>query len=141
MTSLVCIDQLQYQKLIVAQLTDLGCKVHLGLFEEDVFLKLSTYSYRVVVVYENFKGVSLEQNPILHELVKRPSPTRREHFVVLLTHRGATNDAMLAFSLSVDQIINIADIGSFEPVLRRGVSQHADLYQAFLETYATVKAR
>ena len=55
-TALVCIDHPQYQKMVVAQLTDLAYKVHLGLFEEDVLLKLATYSYNVIVVYENFKG-------------------------------------------------------------------------------------
>src|SRR6476619_2631689 len=84
LTALVCVDQVQYQKMIVAQLTDLGYKVHLGLFEEDVLLKLATYSYNVVVVYENFKSTSLEQNPILRELVKRPGALRREHFVLML---------------------------------------------------------
>ena len=34
--------------------------MHLGLFEEDVLLKLTTYSYNVVVVYENFKGSNVE---------------------------------------------------------------------------------
>jgi hypothetical protein len=141
LTALVCIDHPQYQKMIVAQLTDLGYKVHLGLFEEDVLLKLSTYSYDVVVVYENFKGASLEQNPILRELVKRPGALRREHFVVLLSHRGTTNDAMLAFCLSIDQIINVADIDSFKPVLRRGVAQYTDLYRPFLESLSTAQAR
>ncbi len=47
--------------MIVPQLLELGYKVHLGLFEEDVLLKLATYSYNVVVVYENFKGASQEK--------------------------------------------------------------------------------
>jgi len=140
LTALVCVYQVQYQKMIVAQLSDLGYKVHLGLFEEDVLLKLATYSYNVVVVYENFKSASLEQNPILRELVKRPGSLRRDHFVILLTHGGATNDATLAFSLSVDQVINVADIGSFKPVLRRGIGQHADLFRPFLEALATFQA-
>ena len=55
-TALVCVDHPEYQKLIVPQLVDLGYKMHLGLFEDDVLLKLATYSYDVVVVYENFKG-------------------------------------------------------------------------------------
>ncbi len=53
-TALVCIDHPQYQKLIVPQLIDLGYKVHLGLFEEDVLLKLATYSYNVVVDLREF---------------------------------------------------------------------------------------
>ncbi len=86
-TSLVCIDHQQYQRVIVPQLIDMTYKVHLGLFEEDVLLKLRTYSYNVVIVYENFKGSTVQSNPILQDLIKRPGAQRREHFVVLLSHR------------------------------------------------------
>src|SRR5450432_644236 len=115
-TALVCIDHQQYQQMIVPQLVDLGYKLHLGLFEEDVLLKLSTYSYNVVVIAENFKGASAEENPILREMVQRTGALRREHFVVLLSRRFATNDALSAFVQSVDQIINLDDIANFKPV-------------------------
>src|ERR1051325_7269025 len=130
-TALVCVDHQQYQKIVVPQLIDLTYKVHLGLFEEDVVLKLNTYSYNVVVVYENFKNSTLETNPIMREINKQPDVQRREHFVVLLSHRFATNDAMSAFVHSVDQIVNITDLANFKPVLRRGVGQHRELYREF----------
>jgi hypothetical protein len=139
-TALVCVDHQQYQKIVVPQLIDLGYKVHLGLFEEDVVLKLQTYSYHVVVVYENFKESTLQTNPILGDLTKGPDARRREHFVVLLSHRFATNDAMSAFVQSVDQIINISDLANFKPVLRRGATQHRELYQSFNEMLKSVQS-
>src|SRR5712671_6100214 len=139
-TALVCVDHQQYQKVIVPQLIDMTYKVHLGLFEEDVMLKLKTYNYDVVVIYENFKNTKLETNPILREMAKRPNARRREHFVVLLSHRFASNDAMSAFVQSVDQIINIADLANLKPVLRRGVTQHRELYQSFNEMLKSVQA-
>ena len=139
-TALVCVDQQQYQKVVVPQLIDMTYKVHLGLFEEDVLLKLKTYSYDVVVIYENFKGSKVETNPLLREMVKRPDARRREHFVVLLSHRFATNDAMSAFVQSVDQIVNIADLANFKPVLRRGVAQHRELYHSFTEMVKSVQS-
>src|ERR1051325_6337497 len=138
-TALVCIDHQQYQKIIVPQLIDLTYKVHLGLFEEDVILKLNTYSYDVVVIYENFKNSTLETNPLLREIRRQPDAQRRLHFVVLLSHRFATNDAMSAFVQSVDQIINITDLANFKPVLRRGVAQHHELYHAFSEMVKSVQ--
>src|ERR1700739_3146396 len=139
-TALVCVDHQQYQKIVVPQLIDMTFKVHLGLFEEDVLLKLKTYNYDVVVVYENFKGSTLQTNPILAELIRRPDVQRRKHFVVLLSQRIATNDAMSEFVHSVDQVINITDLASFKPVLRRGVSQHRELYNAFTEMLKTVQS-
>src|SRR5471030_3007677 len=84
-TALVCIDHPQYQNIIVPQLTDLSYKVHLGLFKEDVLLKLATYNYNVVVIYEKFKRSKVDDNPILREMVKRANSLRRENFVVLLS--------------------------------------------------------
>src|SRR3981081_1083984 len=101
-TALVCVDHQQYQKIVVPQLIDMTYKVHLGLYEEDVLLKLKTYNYDVVIVYENFKGSTLQTNPILAELITRPDTQRRQHFVVLLSQRFATKDAMSAFVHSVD---------------------------------------
>ncbi len=139
-TALVCIDHQQYQKLVVPQLIDLNYKVHLGLFEEDVLLKLKTYNYNVVIIYENFKGSKAENNPILAEMMKQPGAQRRQHFVVLLSHRLITNDAMAAFVQSVDQIVNVADLANLKPVLRRGVAQHRELYQAYHETLKATQA-
>lgn len=139
-TSLVCVDHQQYPKLVVPQLIDMSYKVHLGLFEEDVLLKLRTYSYNVVIVYENFKGSTVQTNPILRDMIKRAGSQRRQHFVVLLSHRFPTNDAMSAFVQSVDQIINVSDLANFKPVLRRGVAQHRELYHSFHETLKAVEA-
>jgi hypothetical protein len=139
-TALVCVDHQQYQKLVVPQLIDMTYKVHLGLYEEDVLLKLQTYSYNVVIVYENFKGSTVQTNPILQHMIKRSGSQRRDHFVVLLSHKFATNDAMSAFVQSVDQIINVSDLANFKPVLRRGVAQYRELYHSFHETLKSVSA-
>jgi hypothetical protein len=139
-TALVCVDHQQYQKIIVPQLIDMTYKVHLGLFEEDVSLKIKTYNYNVVVIYENFKNTTLQTNPLLREMAKRRDARRREHFVVLLSHKFATNDAMSAFVQSVDQIINIADLANLKPVLRRGVAQHRELYHSFNDMVKSVQA-
>lgn len=139
-TALVCVDHQQYQKIVVPQLIDMTYKVHLGLFEEDVVLKLKSYDYNVVVIYENFKNSKLETNPLLREMTQRSDARRRQHFVVLLSHRFPTNDAMSAFVHSVDEIINIADLANFKPVLRRGVAQHGELYRSFNDMVKSVQA-
>ena len=40
---------------------------------------------------------------------------------------------------SVDQIINIADLANFKPILRRGVAQYRELYHAFNEMVKSVQ--
>jgi hypothetical protein len=41
---------------------------------------------------------------------------------------------------SVDQIINITDLANLKPVLRRGVTQHFELYNSFNEMLKSVQA-
>ena len=72
--------------------------------------------------------------------VLMPSGRSITPLVVLLSHRFATNDAMSAFVQSVDQIVNIADLANFKPVLRRGVAQYRELYGSFHETLKAVQA-
>jgi len=139
-TALLAVDHDQYQKVMTPQLGDLKYKVHVGLYEEDVLLKLRTYSYEVIVVYENFKGTTLDTNPILQRLICEPAAQRREHFVVLLSHRYATNDSLSAFVHSVDRIVNVADLANFKPVLRRGLTEHREMYHFFESTLKTVQA-
>jgi hypothetical protein len=138
-TALVCVDHEQYQKLITPQLVDLKYKVHVGLYEDDVLLKLRTYSYEVIVVYENFKGTTLDTNPILQKLICEPAGQRREQFVVLLSHRYATNDSLGAFVHSVDRVVNIADLANFKHVLRRGMTEYREMYHFFQSTLKTVQ--
>ena len=104
-----------------------------------MLLKLKTYSYDVIVVYENFKGSTLETIQFFNNW-SEPAAQRREHFVVLLSHRYATNDSLCAFVHSVDQIVNIADLANFKPVLRRGMTEHREKYHFFQSTLKTVQA-
>jgi len=139
-TALLAVDHDQYQKVITTQLGDLKYKAHVGLYEDDVLLKLRTYSYEIIVVYENFKGTTFDTNPILQKLVNEPATQRREHFVVLLSHRYATNDSLSAFVHSVDRIVNIADLANFKQVLRRGLTEYREMYHFFQSTLKTVQA-
>src|SRR5260370_41597962 len=107
---------------------------------EVLLMNRKPYNYIVVKIYENFQGYSLETNPILQEISNRSGTQRREHFVILVSHRYATNDDMSAFVHSVDLIVNIADLANFKPVLRRGAAQHSELYQAFREMLPSVQA-
>ena len=57
-TALVCIDQAGCQKIVVNQLGDLEYKIHVGLFAEDVTLKLKTHTYDVVVMGSGAAGLT-----------------------------------------------------------------------------------
>ncbi len=133
LTALVCVDQPDVQGKLVEQLTSLDYKLHVGLFPEDISMKLKTHVYDVVIIDENFAGCQLNTNGVLYEATHLPGSQRRNQFVALIGTSVQTNDEMMAFILSVDLVFNSADLDNFKPVLRRGVARQKEFYQVFLE--------
>ena len=77
-------------------------KIHVGLFQEDISLKLKTHVYDVVVIDEHFNGCHLGNNLVLHEAINLPGTQRRNQFLVHIGSSVMTNDEMMAFIFSVD---------------------------------------
>ncbi len=133
LTALVCIDQPEYQQPIVEQLSSMDYKIHVGLFQEDISLKLKTHVYDVVVIDEHFNGCHLGNNVVLQEAIHLPGTQRRNQFLVLIGSSVMTNDEMMAFIFSVDLCFNVNDLANLKPVLRRGVARQKDFFHVFIE--------
>lgn len=133
LTALVCIDQPEYQQQIVEQLSSMDYKIHVGLFHEDISLKLKTHVYDVVVIDEHFNGCHLGNNVVLQEAISLPGTQRRNQFLALIGSSVMTNDEMMAFIFSVDLCFNVNDLANLKPVLRRGVARQKDFFHVFIE--------
>ena len=130
-TALVCLDVPEIQRIVVEQLTELGYKIHTGLFLEDILLKLRAHAYDVVIVSEHFNATDTATNPIIATAIDAPSPQRRKQFIVLLGSSFTSGDEMQAFSASVDLVIGLADVVNLRPILRRGVNRAEEFYAPF----------
>jgi hypothetical protein len=128
LTSLVCVDAPDVQRLVVDQLGELNYKIHTGLFVEDILLKLRAHTYHVVVVSEQFNGSDLESNAVIAAAVAMPLVQRRKQFITVIGSSFQTADEMQAFQHSVDLVMNISDAANLKPVLRRGVNKKRELY-------------
>lgn len=133
LTALVCIDQPEYQQMVVDQLTSMDYKMHVGLFAEDISLKLKTHAYDVVVVDEHFSDYHLNNNQVLYEAIHLPGAQRRNQFLLLIGTSLMTNDEMMAFIFSVDLVFNVNDLNNLKPVLRRGVARQKEFYHVFID--------
>jgi len=132
-TALICVDEAEVQRAVVEQLADLGYRIHTGLFAEDISLKLKAQTYDVVAIYETFADSVAEGNPVLLETTRMPGAQRRDQYVVLIGPNMITNDELQAFQFSVDLVFSVSDLANFKPVLRRGVTRHAEFYRKFNE--------
>ncbi len=133
LTSLVCVDVPEVQRILVDQLTSLNYKIHTGLFLEDILLKLRAHTYDVVVIAEHFNASDISTNPIISTAIAVPAEQRRKQFVVAVGSTLVTNDDLQAFQHSVDLVVNIADVVNLRPVLRRGVLRMSEFYAPFRE--------
>ncbi len=139
-TAMVCLDVPEMQRLVIAELDELGYKVHTGLFLDDSVLKLRTHAYDVIVFSEFFHGCTLEKHEIIEESINVPASQRRKQTYVLIGASLKTNDELLAFFHNVDVVVSLEDVVNLKPVLRRAVLQAAEFYTPLNEALVSLNA-
>ncbi len=139
-SALVCASNPKTERLMAEPLAALGYRVQIGLFAEDVALKLKSHTYEVVVVDQEFDETSSGSNPALAEAVGVPAAQRRRQFVVLAGPDLKTDDHMEAFVHSVDAVCALADLPNLQPVIRRGVARQQEFYAPLRHTTAALEA-
>jgi len=140
LTALICVDDPKLQELVFEELSALNYKLQIGLFTEDISLKLRAHTYNIVIIYENFAKQTLQSNPILEECAHIPSMERRKQFILLVGPSLTTNDNLQAFKFSVDMVCNSADIQNMMPILNRGLIRHEESYRSFNECMKMIGA-
>jgi len=104
----------------------------------DALKKMRYHDYDLIVINETFSSRSPDSNGVLIYLERLKMKTRRKMFVVLLTKRFKTMDAMTAFEKSVELIVNLNDMMHFEKILKRGLADHEQFYRIYREEQRTV---
>ena len=132
-TALVCVDVPEVQRLIVENLTELGCKIHTGLFTEDILLKLQTHAYDVIIIAEHFADSNLQTNPILQSTLDIPPSQRRRQIIVLVGSSVHTDSDMESWAHSVDLVVNLGDVPNIKHVLRRCMQRNRAFYTPYTE--------
>jgi predicted Zn finger-like uncharacterized protein len=99
----------------------------------DALKKMRYHDYDLIVVNESFSSRSPDSNGVLIYLERLKMKTRRKIFVVLLTKRFKTMDAMTSFERSVELIVNVNDVDHFEKILKRALTDHDQFYRIYIE--------
>lgn len=130
-TALICVDVPEVQRLVVENLSELGCKIHTGLFTEDILLKLQTHAYDIVVIAEHFGGSILGSNPILEATLEILPDQRRGQIIALVGCSVHTDSDMEAWQHSVNLVVNLADVPNIKHVLRRAMVRNRGFYTPY----------
>jgi CheY-like chemotaxis protein len=138
---LVCVDAPERQAVIKAALDQLGFITYAAKSADDAVERLRRDPFEVAIVDEQFQGGSALDNDVLQALQMMPMSTRRYMFVALLGRTYKTFDNMLAFSRSVNVVVNLNDLPHLPAILRKGITENNEFYRIFREVLTEVGKR
>ncbi|MCG6553030.1 MAG: hypothetical protein L7F77_11945 [Candidatus Magnetominusculus sp. LBB02] len=129
--ALVCDGNAQRQKAAIDILGDLGYNVKIASSPEDVYDKLKYDPYEVVYLHENFGGGSSENNEVLDYIQSMPISARRRMFVALAGAKYTVLNQRVAFSESVNVVINDKDVLNMKTVLQKAITGNNMFYKVY----------
>ena len=96
--------------------------------------KLRYHDYNLIIVNEYFETSHPDSNGILIYLKRLDMSSRRNMVVALLSSRLRTMDNLMAFSKSVNLVINTNDMDNFDKILTLGLGEHEFFYRIYNES-------
>ncbi len=117
---------------------DLGFRFIVAENTRDALSKMRFHHFEMVLLCDNFDGISLDQSPVMNYMNHLPMSSRRKIFLVLFGDDFNSMDHMKAFALSTNLVVNKKDIGKLTPILKRALADHEIFYKVFMETLVEV---
>ena len=128
---LICLDNPTHQEVCQQSLQGLGYTADIMPNQFQALEYLRQVLYRLFILDAAFDCTSTETNLVLTFLRERPLDQRRYQFVILCAPDLITADPMVAYSQSVNLVINHADIPNCGPILAQYLAEHELLYRTF----------
>jgi len=101
---------------------------------QDAMGKLRLHHFDMVILSDGFDGQNLEGSPVTHYLNHLSMSVRRKIFLVLVSEKFDTMDNMIAFTLSANLVINLADLSKLRLILTKALPDHEKFYKIFMDT-------
>ena len=130
-SALVCVDEPERLKAVKEALEELNYYSSVASSVKEALSKLRYNQYDLVMLDEEFCGETAENNTILRYLQPMPMSTRRNIFLMLISSQVSTLDNLMAFSKSVNAMINASDIQKVKLVLERAIADHRRFYKVY----------
>jgi hypothetical protein len=132
--ALVCLDNAAHREALQEALTALGYHtVHTPAHQFQALAHLSQVPYDCFILDGLFDGSTLEANPVLACVAEIPMERRRYMFVALCAPEPTTADSMLAYSCSVNLLLNYSEIPACQRLLEQHMTEHKRLYKVYRE--------
>jgi DNA-binding NtrC family response regulator len=106
---------------------------------QDALKKMRFHVYQLVVANESFDTDTPDQNVIFDTLKALPMSIRRNMFVVMISPRFRTMDNMIAFSKSVNLIVNPSNLDNIGTIIQKGLTDNEAFYHVYKESLKNVR--
>lgn len=127
--ALVCEDAAERQGVIKPALEQVGFTMVASKNAAEAVERMRRDTYEIVILDEQYQGATPLDNPVLSAVRAMPMSTRRYMFVVLLGREFKTFDNMMAFTKSVNVVVNLNDLPHLPAILRKGVADNNEFYR------------
>jgi len=135
--ALICDDDKSHQDNLRLALKELGYRAAIGNDPKDVLEKIRFEHFDVIIIHDTFGSWLLSDNSVLNFIQPMPIATRRDIFVALIGNEYKTFDNMMAFSKSVNLVVNENDLSTIKPILKKAISENDKFYKIFKETLSS----
>ena len=133
-TALVCESDPDVLKKVINVLSVMEYHITQSSDTRDALKRMRYHTYDLVILNENFDTKNPDSNDLLIYISRLGMFVRRMIYVCLISSRFRTMDNMMAFCKSVNIIINIKNIDSFDVILGRGITDRDMFYKVYLES-------
>lgn len=130
-TALLCVSNIKKADKIAQVLQELDFWVVHASRSSLALGKLHHNHYDLIVLEENFDSAKTAANLVLHHVQLLPMHVRRQFYLCLLSETMPTLDAMLAFRLGVNLILNVENLDKAKVILARAMKEFRTFYSFF----------
>ena len=127
--ALVCEDAAERQGVIKPALEQVGFTMVAAKNATEAIERMRRDTYEIVILDEQYQGATPLDNPVLTTIRAMSMSARRYMFVVLLGREFKTFDNMMAFTRSVNVVVNVNDLPHLPAILRKGVADNNEFYR------------
>ena len=132
--AMLFIENQNIRQKIAGVLESLSYKTAIIPFIADNTIEhVKNVSNKVIILEDGFQNIPFRKNPIYQEIIHMTMPFRRNIFFVLLGNEIAHPEAIGAFSMSVNLVLDVGKIKEEDlvTILRQEIFYYTQLYQVY----------